>query len=59
MEPGVLVKLKTKDSFSNRFGIVIDEVEMSDTTWYEIFVDNERHWFEEQKLERVHAYEAR
>ena len=55
MKHGELVKIKKPQTFANKIGLILDSVEMnSGFLWYEVMIDNERHWFDEINLEVVH-----
>ena len=54
MKHGELVKIKREQIFTDKIGIILDSAEMSSGFfWYEVMIDNERHWFDEVHLEVI------
>jgi len=54
---GELVKIKAKEKvFTDQIGLILDSMEMTTGfIWYEVMIDNERHWFDEVDLEVISA----
>lgn len=53
---GELVKINTTSipGIVDKVGLVLDSVEMNTGfLWYEVMIDNERHWFNELDLEVI------
>ena len=53
MKHGALVKIRSKEKiFIDKVGLILDSMEMPDGyAWYEVMIENERHWFDEIHLE--------